>query len=384
MPRRPLRILLTNNTLGPRSGTELYVRDLALELARLGHFPVAYSPRLGDVAEELRAATIPVIDDLNNLSRPPDIIHGQHHHETLTALLHFPFTPAIQVCHGWAPPQEAPVAYPTIMTHVAVDDLCRERLLTEGGIDEDRVETLYNFVDMKRFHRVREPRSLPKRALVFTNYTREIPAAIREACEEFGIEVLDIAGIPSGRILKKPEEVLTSYDLVFAKARAAMEAMASGCAVILTHKDGLGGLVTPERLETLRRLNFGARTMQGLPLTVANVRAELDRYKAEDVALVTDWVRESATLSGAAQSWVDVYDRAIKRWRTEETQVSATDRLTAAGNYLQSIAELVKASTENFNQRRVAEHALKMAEARLGKLEAENAALRKAAGDPDS
>ncbi|MCR9267155.1 MAG: hypothetical protein NXI03_06250, partial [Alphaproteobacteria bacterium] len=149
-------------------------------------------------------------------------------------------------------------------------------------------------------------------------------------------------------------------------------------------KDGLGGLVTPERLETLRRLNFGARTMQGLPLTVANVRAELDRYKAEDVALVTDWVRESATLSGAAQSWVDVYDRAIKRWRTEETQVSATDRLTAAGNYLQSIAELVKASTENFNQRRVAEHALKMAQARLGKLEAENAALRKATGDPDS
>ena len=383
MARRPLRILLTNNTLGPRSGTELYVRDLALELARLGHLPVAYSPRLGDVAEELRAATIPVIDDLGRLSRPPDIIHGQHHHETLTALLHFPFTPAIQVCHGWAPPQEAPVAYPTIMTHVAVDDLCRERLLTDGGIPDDRVETLYNFVDIQRFHRVREPRTLPKRALYFTNYAREIPKAIEEACEGFGIEVLDIAGIPSGRILKKPEEVLISYDLVFAKARAAMEAMVSGCAVILTHQDGLGGLVTPDRLETLRRFNFGARTMQSQPLTAQNVRAELDLYRAEDVALVSAWMRENATLAGAAQSWLDIYDRAIQRWKAEEAGLSATDRLTAAGNYLQSIAELVKTSTENFNQRRVAEHALKMAEAKLRQLEAENAALRAAADTPD-
>ncbi|QEY73376.1 glycosyltransferase family 4 protein [Pseudomonas denitrificans (nom. rej.)] len=87
---KPLRVLITNNTLGNRAGSELYVRDLALALLRRGHLPVAYSSQLGDVAEELRRATIPVIDDLNALNIPPDVIHGQHHLDATTAMLHFP------------------------------------------------------------------------------------------------------------------------------------------------------------------------------------------------------------------------------------------------------------------------------------------------------
>ena len=59
-----LRVLVTNRVLANRTGTELYVRDLALGLLRRGHHPVAYSPLLGKVAEELRAASVPVVDDL--------------------------------------------------------------------------------------------------------------------------------------------------------------------------------------------------------------------------------------------------------------------------------------------------------------------------------
>ena len=68
------RILITNNTLANRAGSELYARDLAVALMKRGHFPVMYSTELGDVAEDLRRATIPVIDDLNKLSVPPDEI----------------------------------------------------------------------------------------------------------------------------------------------------------------------------------------------------------------------------------------------------------------------------------------------------------------------
>ena len=96
-PMRPLRILITNNTLHERAGSELVVRDLALELVRKGHNPIAYSTVLGTVAEELQAATIPVVDDLTKIAEAPDIIHGHHHHETMTAALHFPETPAIFV-----------------------------------------------------------------------------------------------------------------------------------------------------------------------------------------------------------------------------------------------------------------------------------------------
>jgi hypothetical protein len=38
-----LRVLITNNTLAGRAGTELYVRDTALELLKRGHSPIAYS-----------------------------------------------------------------------------------------------------------------------------------------------------------------------------------------------------------------------------------------------------------------------------------------------------------------------------------------------------
>ena len=103
MRRASLRILLTNNTLGARGGSELYVRDLALALMRRGHFPVAYSTVLGDVAAELREATVPVVDDLRALNMPPDVIHGQHHLDAMTAMLQFPEVPAIYVCHGWLP-----------------------------------------------------------------------------------------------------------------------------------------------------------------------------------------------------------------------------------------------------------------------------------------
>src|SRR5450631_573101 len=124
-----MRVLITNNSLAARAGSELYVRDLAIELMRRGHQPVAYSTQLGAVAEELRAATVPVIDRLNSLGEIPDIIHGHHHYETLSALLRFPNTPAIYYCHGWIPWQEAALKHPNILRYVAVDDVCRERLI---------------------------------------------------------------------------------------------------------------------------------------------------------------------------------------------------------------------------------------------------------------
>jgi hypothetical protein len=127
-----MRVLLTNNTLNLRAGSELYVLDVATELMRRGHHPVAYSTILGPVADELRAATVPVIQTLDALGEPPDIIHGQHHYDALSAMLWFPETPAIYYCHGWIPKEESTLRFPRILRYVAVDELCRERLIAEG------------------------------------------------------------------------------------------------------------------------------------------------------------------------------------------------------------------------------------------------------------
>jgi hypothetical protein len=55
---RRLRILFTNHCLGGRTGSELYVLDVCRALVARGHAPIAYSPRLGALAQELRRATI--------------------------------------------------------------------------------------------------------------------------------------------------------------------------------------------------------------------------------------------------------------------------------------------------------------------------------------
>jgi hypothetical protein len=179
-----LRVLITNNTLAARAGSELYVRDVVAALLERGHLPIAYSTRHGEVAQELHP-DIPVVDDLDAVGSAPDIIHGHHHLETMTALLRFPSVPAVYVYHGWRPWEELPPRFPRILRYIAVSWPCRDRLVFEHGIPEDRVRTLLNFVDLARFR----PRSQPlparlTRALLFLNSaTPHTLAAVRQACD---------------------------------------------------------------------------------------------------------------------------------------------------------------------------------------------------------
>jgi hypothetical protein len=95
-------------------------------LLRRGYPPIVYSPQLGPLARELRDATVPVIDNLDVLSTPPDLIHGQHHVETMAPLIRIPNTPAVFFCHGWLPWEETPPKHPRILRFVALDDTCRD------------------------------------------------------------------------------------------------------------------------------------------------------------------------------------------------------------------------------------------------------------------
>lgn len=340
-----LRILFTNNTLAAKAGSELYIRDLAIELMKRGHRPVAYSSVHGLVAEELRNATIPVIDDLAALGEAPDVIHGQHHLDAMAAMLRFPQTPAVYVCHGWAPWEEQPPLFPTIGRYVAVDDLCRERLLSTPGIGSADIDTIYNFVDLQRF----QPRSAlpakPRKALIFSNYAADSPqlAAIRKACARFGIDQVDVAGVASGNPVQHPERKLPQYDLVFAKARCALEAMAVGCAVIVADFAGLGGMVTTQNMQRLRQLNFGVRTMQQARVSEDSVFAALSQYDPGDAQQVSQWIRQQADLQTATDRWEQVYRRVIK---SNPVAPSPDVLLSAAADYLCSLHEPLKKRKE--------------------------------------
>jgi glycosyltransferase involved in cell wall biosynthesis len=330
-------VLITNRVLARRTGTELYVRDLALGLLERGHLPIVYTPLPGPLADEVRAATVPVVDDLARVGAAPQVIHGHHGVETLAALLAFPGVPALSFCHSWIGWADAPVVFPRVLRHVAVDHTCRDRLLFEHGIDAGRVHVLLNAVDLARF-RPRGPLPpRPARALVFSNGAGGKGShleAVRAACAQAGI-VLDVAGEGAGRPLERPEEVLGGYDLVFAKARAALEAMAVGAAVVLCDVAGAGPMVTTANLDRLRPLNFGMRALRE-PATPQALAREIARYDAADAAEVSRRIRACAGRDALVDELVALYRAVICEQRALAADPAAEGRAAAA--YLQSLA----------------------------------------------
>jgi Glycosyltransferase Family 4 len=329
-----LRVLLTNNALAERAGSEVFVLEVATALLARGHTPVVYSTELGETARALRAATVPVVDDLALVSEPPDVIHGQHHIETMTALLHFPATPALFVCHGWRPWQEAPPRFPRVHRWVAVDEPCRDRLVYEHGVPPDRVRLVPNFVDLDRF-RPRAPLpERPRRALAFGNaMAPERLPVLHEACARAGV-ALEFRGSANGNPTAAPETLLEGYDLVFAKARCALEALAVGAAVVLCDPPRMGPLVTRATVERLRALNFGVRALDRDAGADALV-AEVARYDAADAAAVSAWVRAHAGRDAAVDRLVALYDEVIAAHRASPPDPAAEQAAAAA--YLRSL-----------------------------------------------
>ena len=299
-----LTILITNIWLDNRAGSEVVVRDLALGLLRRGHRPIVYSPMLGGMAEEIRARGVAVIDDLRKLAEAPDILHAHHSIPCGEALIRFPHVPAIYVCHSFDIWLEAPVHFPQIGAYVAVDEACRDRLVQTEGIDPAKVLIVPNAVDLRRIPLRPEPLpEKPQRALAFGKAC--VVPQIGAACERAGLEYSAI-GPQVGRASACPEQDLVDFDVVFASARAALEALCCGCAVVVCDSRGMGGMVTSRNFQNLRTRNFGLRTLVE-PVTVERCIEELRRYDAQDATLVAGQARRDADLERSLDRFEQLY-----------------------------------------------------------------------------
>lgn len=367
----PLRVLITCQELALRGGSQLYTRDLAEALRELGHSPVVFSPRLGEVAADLRARGVAVIDSLDLLGEAPDVIHGQHHLEAMAAMLRFPRVPALYLCHGWLPWQEAPPRFPSLLHYVAVDALRRDRIVLESGIPESRVTVIPNFVDLDRFQsRPPLPRR-PGRALLLSNQasSHNFLPIVASACAASGI-ALDVAGFASGNPVARPEEVLPAYDLVFARGRAAMEAMAVGAAVILCDVEGCGPRVDAANFAALRGLNFGMGALQP-PITVERLRAEIDGYDPAEAARVRDLVRRDCGRREAVARLAGIYQDLRGRAAELTGEAHERDCLEAASRYVSWLGPYGAQAAERVA---VAEGRVAVAEGRVAAADARAAA----------
>ncbi len=338
-----MNILFATLRLDEFSGTILYLRDLAYALLQRGHSLVVYSPRIGGgAAEQLRQLTIPVVNSMSNLSFTPEVIHAQHFHETAAALVRYPGVPAVYVCHDWSSVHDAPPNLKRIRRYVAVDETCRDRL-RELGVADGRAAVVFNAVNLERFRK--RPNPLPRqpaRALVFSNNATESGylEIVRAACRETGL-TLDVVGAGVGNPQARPERILADYDLVFAKAKAAMEAMAVGAAVILCDSYGTGPLVTPENVEGLRRLNFGRRTIQGPFLKDALVE-QIRRYSSSNAEAVCDWIRTHADLAQMVDAMLQVYHSAAGEWSDDLAEDCVAEEQAWLADYCERNAHIIE------------------------------------------
>lgn len=300
-----LRVLVPTMSLVGRTGAELHVAEISRELSRRGHRVEAVATLVGPLAAELRADGIRVTNAVRRTATP-DVIHGQGMLPTTAAIDRHRSAPAMFVSHHHQAWNERLSPHPNVLVYAGVSNVCVQAVLAAGAPPE-RTRLLPNFVDTVRFA-PRDPLPpTPRRALVFSNYAEPggFVDAVGVACARAGL-ALDVVGAGSGRPSSRPEEVLGAYDVVFAKGRAAMEAIAVGCAVVLFDFAGLGPMVTSDGYDRLRPMNFGFESLTR-PHDPDLIVAELERYDPADVARVRDRLRTEASLVAHVDRLESVY-----------------------------------------------------------------------------
>ncbi len=307
---KKLRILLTNICLRDRSGTEMMTADLALALHRRGHEVAIYSPRLGLLAHQLRGLGVPVTDHIEQIGFEADIIHGHHNVVLAVAMVRFPQTPAIFVCHDTSMVYDAPLLSPRVGAYVGVDLACAERLKVDGA-PAAAITVIINAVDLARFQCRHDWAPSPRTALAITKQRAPWLPAVRAACRAMDIDLTEV-GAGVGRSVSDLPERMLQADLVFAWSRSAAEAAATGAAVVLCDEFGFGGLLTSTEARAFPRTSLGRRGLHPAA-TRAAVEQAIGAYDPADAALTAEIVRQRLSLDDMAGAYERVYRSVLAR-----------------------------------------------------------------------
>lgn len=338
-----MKLLFTNHRLRDRGGSELFTAEVAGELARRRHDVAVFSTVGGPVADAIRAAGIAVVHRPAACPFIPDVIHGQHHLETMAALTAWPSAPALYFLHGYGPWEERPTVHPRLLRYAAPSGAFLPWLEVRCAAPPGQVHVIPNFFDPVRFPHQRPRGRALSRALVYHNTmdpAGPVFASITVACDAAGLE-LESAGASFGRVLEDPGAVLPEYDVVFASGRSALEAMACGCAVIPVTREQTGQWIGPERFDAALDLNF---TLRPDDSTAADdLNQVLCGIQLEVLPGLAVRVRRDFTLHAT----VDRLESAYQEILALPLPSDPCGEGAALADYLTSLAEYVKQSDED-------------------------------------
>lgn len=300
--------MITTLELNARRGVQNVTKDLALGLKKAGHTPIVYTRQWGPVAQDLRDAGLQVEINTDALKGPFDVIHGHHLVPCAAVLARFPETPAIFVAHDNVSWFDMAPRLPSIRIYAGVSASLADRAAYDSGAPREQVRVIINGVDTERFAPGPAPAPKPKRALAFAKNEEHV-AAIRDACAQRGVAV-DYIGAAVKTQLEDPSKALPNYDLVFASALSAMEAMACLRPTIVCDGRGLAGMVDMARYEAWRPQNFGLAVLNA-PLSAERMLAEIDRYDPAEAVRVGERSRVDHDKTRWVETYVALYREAM-------------------------------------------------------------------------
>jgi glycosyltransferase involved in cell wall biosynthesis len=342
-----LDILIADAGFNMLGGAERAARDLAVSLVERGHRVAAFSVPIGPHRRSVEDLGFPAVWSLADLPFRPDVIHAQHHLDAMTAIVGLGDVPVVYHCHG-ATFYDAVPRHPRIHHYVAVSSTLAQRIVVESGIAERDITVIPNAVDLRRFATVREPVPSPMRAAVFGNQIARRPLAdtIASALRARGLRV-DFIGRSFGNEISCPETALLDYDIVFASGKSAIDAIACGCAVVITGLQGCGEMVEPDNFDRLRSVNFTIPVNTGAP-DEPGIAAALSRYRPEAARDVTRRLRSEAGLEGLVDAFERLYEDAVGAYRSAANDGFAERTATAA--YLRRLAPVARTLDEGGEQ----------------------------------
>lgn len=336
-----MKILFTTGRSDLLGGKEAYTRDVALGLMRRGHDVAVTSHPAPDAVRSMATEGIAVYDRWHDLPFVPDVIHGQNLFEMAIALSAFPHAPAFYQTHSGGPVGN-PAKHPRIYRYGGMSEWITMRLATELGIPLSSTVVIPNSVDLAKFASVRRLPPRPRRALFYNSYHRpgsQTFEAVRAAALESGLE-LDCVGRPFGNRIERPQDVLHEYDLVFACGISAIEALCSGCAVIVLSMTSCGDLIDASNFERHRAANF-AIPFNARPTSQAAVTAEIARYDADACGEVARRARSACDGERMLDLLLEVYAGVLADHRAAGSK--SQDERVATVRFLRRVTSLVGA-----------------------------------------
>lgn len=253
-------------------GTEVHLVTIGDQLLRLGHEVVIYSPELGPFADHARRRGIDVHDQLRELPDECDVVLAQDGMVVFDLAERYPRALTVfRVCGDVFDFQSPPQVEGIVDLVVVLSD--RYARLWQASAVRAPLLRLRLPVDIDRLVPIGAIRARPRHVVMLGNYGDRVQV-VREAWEPRGLEVSVIGGVHQRFDIAA---ALESADIVVAKSRAALDAMACGRAVYVHDMFGGDGWVTPETYPAMEADHFAGQATERV-IGAAELERDLADY----------------------------------------------------------------------------------------------------------